>query len=64
MLIINLASQLFFTGVKFADYNFIKMMLKEFGCRKKVMKKHFNKIAHWSCNVNLKLTKKSFHNIS
>ena len=43
VLIINLASQLFFTGVKFAAYNFIKMMLKEFGCCKKVMKKHFNK---------------------
>ena len=26
-----------------AAYNFIKMMLKEFGCCKKVMKKHFKK---------------------
>ena len=106
MLVIYLASQLFFTAV----YRFIKTILGEYDYCRGVTKKHFNKnlvmsekdeqifqssnkcwicdklfdtgdnkvrdhchitgnyrgSAHWSCNINLRLTKKVpviFHNL-
>ena len=102
VLMIDLVSQLFFTGEKNAISRFIEAILEEYGYCKKVIKKHFNKnlvisaedeqrfqssnkcwtcdelfnvgdnnvrdhchmtgkyrgSAHWSCNINLKLTKK------
>ena len=43
VLIINLASQLFFTGVKMQLIISLKWCLKSLGTVKKVMKKYFNK---------------------
>ena len=43
VLMINLASQLFFTEVKMLLINLLKQFLKSMNIVKKIMKKHFNK---------------------
>ena len=43
VLMINLVNQLFFTEEKNVVYRFIETILKEYNCRKKVIKKHVNK---------------------